>query len=87
MFPDFFIHKFREVGSFIEILKGRIMGDSKVRLSGVENALKAMKDERKVYEKERRDALRRPMAAPIDQTGEMIDRPVRESENRDISAI
>jgi hypothetical protein len=88
MFPDFFVHKMREVASFLQIVKGKVKGDSELRSRGVENALNVLEDERKVYEKEKKAARRGEITDPaIDRTGEMIDKPVRESENRDISAI
>ena len=76
MFPTFFFHKMREVASVLQIVKGKVSGKTKERVKGVDNALNAMDDERKVYEKEKRDAFQA-------KTPDMIDRPA----NQDISAI
>lgn len=87
MFPTFFVHKMREVASFLEIVAGKLKGDPDLRAKGVDDALNAMDDERKVYLKEKKEALRGETSDPaIDRTGDMIDKPVRES-NQDISAI
>lgn len=68
----FFLHKMREVGSFLKIVKGKATGDSKQRLEGVDDALNAMKDEKQDYEEEKSKAQ---------------DKVLRESGGQDISAI
>lgn len=87
MFPTFFKHKMREVKSFLRIMKGKATGDDQERQRGVDEALNAMKDEKRVYENEKREAKKgvdsdvatRPSADPR-------DKPIRES-GQDISAI
>ena len=58
MFPTFFKNKMREVGSFLRIMKGKATGDDSERIKGVDQALDAMKDEKKVYLKEKEEAKR-----------------------------
>lgn len=87
MFPTFFVHKMREVVSFLQIVKGKVSGDREKRIEGVDNALRAMDDERKVYIKEKKEAAQGKTSDPaIDRSGEENDKPIRES-NQDISAI
>ena len=56
MFPDFFIHKAKEVLSFLHIVRGKVTADPDARKRGVDEALSAMDKEREVYLKEKRDA-------------------------------
>lgn len=58
MFPKFFKHKMREVGSFLKIMKGKATGNDQERIKGVDGALNAMKDEKTVYKKEKAEAKR-----------------------------
>lgn len=92
MFPEFFKNKMREVGSFLKIMRGKATKNDKVRREGVDDALNAMKDEKKVYLKERREAEagvdsdisdRYRREHPIDPS----DKVIRESGGQDISAI
>lgn len=78
MFPTFFIHKMREVKSFLQIMRGKATGNNEDRIKGVDKALNAMKDEKRVYLNEKRQAER-------DEPGLGVKED-RES-NRDISAI
>lgn len=57
MSPKFFFHKMREVASFLKIMRGKVTGNQKDRVEGVDDALNAMKDEKKVYLDEKREAL------------------------------
>ncbi len=92
MFPEFFKNKMREVGSFLRIMKGKATGNDQERRKGVDEALNAMKDEKRVYMKEKREAehgvdsdisARYRMDHPIDPS----DKVIRESGGQDISAI
>ncbi len=56
MFPEFFKHKAKEVLSFLQIMKGKVTKDDKARQKGVDEALKAMDEERRVYLKEKEEA-------------------------------
>lgn len=58
MFPSFFFHKFREVMSFTQIVRGRMKQDHHQRLKGVESALEILEDEKRAYEAEIREAKR-----------------------------
>lgn len=58
MFPTFFVHKAKEVLSFLHIMKGKVTGNDEVRKQGVDEALRAMDEERAVYLRERREAER-----------------------------
>ena len=80
MSPQFFIHKMREVASFLKIMRGKATGNKKDRVVGADNALRAMKDEKEVYLDERRQALNE-----IPKAGK--DKVLRESGGQDISAI
>lgn len=80
MSPKFFAHKMREVASFLKIMKGKVTGNKKDRVEGVDDALNAMKDEKKVYMDEKREALNEQP-----QAGQ--DKVYRESGGQDISAI
>lgn len=84
MFPTFFKHKMREVGSFLRIMKGKVTGNREERRKGVDQALNAMKDERRVYEKQKEDASR---DRDSDILGKGQDKVLRESGGQDISAI
>ncbi len=86
MFPTFFKHKMREVASFLQIVRGKVTGNPQDRVKGVDHALEAMNDERRVYEKEKEEALRGETSDPMIDRSAEIDKPVRES-NQDISAI
>lgn len=80
MFPDFFKYKFREVKSFLRIMKGKVTHDDQERIAGVNDALKNMQDEKAVYQKEEQDAYN-----GIDPDTKRYQ-PDQES-GRDISAI
>lgn len=80
MSPKFFFHKMREVASFLKIMRGKATGNKKDRVEGVDDALNAMKDEKKVYLDEKREALNQQP-----QAGQ--DKVLRESGGQDISAI
>ena len=56
MKPSFFVHKMREVKSFLQIMRGKVTGDKEDRKEGVNKALDAMKDEKEVYLDEKREA-------------------------------
>jgi hypothetical protein len=58
MFPQFFVHKYKEVLSVLQILRGKLTGDPQMRIIGVNNALKAMQEERKTYLEEKKSAKR-----------------------------
>jgi hypothetical protein len=58
MFPTFFKHKAKEVLSFLHIMKGKVTGNDEVRKQGVDEALRAMDEEREVYLNEKREAER-----------------------------
>jgi hypothetical protein len=75
MSPKFFFHKMREVASFLKIMRGKATGNKKDRLEGVDDALNAMKNEKKFY----LDENQQP------QSGQ--DKVLRESGGQDISAI
>lgn len=81
MSPKFFFHKMREVASFLKIMKGKAIGSKKDRAEGVDDALNAMEDEKKVYLDEKREALNEKQP----QAGQ--DKVLRESGGQDISAI
>lgn len=80
MNPKFFFHKMREVRSFFKIIKGKVIGSKKDRVNGVDDALKAMNDERQVYLDEKQKALHEQP-----QSGQ--EKVFRESGGQDISAI
>jgi hypothetical protein len=86
MFPKFFKHKMREVGSFFKIIKGKATKNDQQRAEGVDDALRAMKEERRVYQEEKEDALR-----GVDKDTKRRNRPnekvLRTEVDRDISAI
>lgn len=94
MFPTFFKHKMREVRSFLKIMRGKATGNDEVRKQGVNDALNAMKDEKKVYLNEKEDA-KRGVDSDVKvrnnmkkSSGEERDKVIRESgEGQDISAI
>ncbi len=76
----FFFHKMREVGSFLKIMRGKVTGNTKDRVEGVDDALKAMKDEKEQYLDEKQQALnKQPQASQ--------EKVLRESGGQDISAI
>lgn len=92
MFPEFFKNKMREVGSFLKIMKGKATKNDQLRAEGVDDALNAMKDEKKVYQKEKNEAQsgvdsdlsdRFRREHPLDPS----DKVIRESGGQDISAI
>lgn len=89
MFPRFFKHKMREVASFLKIMKGKVTQDDSERIEGAKKALNAMKDERKVYEKEIDDAYKGidPDTKRYNAAEEGKDKVLRESGGQDISAI
>lgn len=92
MFPQFFKNKMREVGSFLRIMKGKATGNDQERAKGVDEALNAMKDEKKVYQQEKDEALRGvdtdfSNRYKKDHQGDPRDKVIRESGGQDISAI
>ncbi len=89
MFPEFFKNKMREVGSFLKIMRGKATGNDQKRAEGVDDALNAMKDEKKVYKKERNEALS-GVDSDINtrfRNEHPADKVIRESGGQDISAI
>lgn len=92
MFPTFFFHKMREVASFLQIVKGKVLGSPKERIKGVDNALNAMDDERQVYLKEKKEALQSKTSAKpknkknVKMNTSKMNKPSRNS-GQDISAI
>lgn len=92
MFPTFFKHKMREVRSFLRIMKGKATGNDEERKRGVDDALRAMKDEKDVYLKEKNEARKSVDSDVKIRSGEQQADP-RAKENResggqqDISAI
>jgi Sec-independent protein translocase protein TatA len=92
MFPTFFKHKMRKVGSFLRIVKGKVTGNDQERARGVDQAMNAMKDEKKVYQKEKNEA-RSGVDSDLnkrsrqDYPQEAQDKVIRESGGQDISAI
>ncbi len=56
MFPTFFKHKAKEVLSFLHIMKGKVTGNDEDRKDGVDEALRAMDEERQVYLREKKEA-------------------------------
>lgn len=82
MFPEFFIHKAKEVLSFLHIMKGKVTGDDKTRMKGVDEALNAMDEERDTYLKERQEASNK-----VDSDVPMRKKNVRGDLGRDVSAI
>ncbi|HXH75676.1 MAG TPA: hypothetical protein VNJ08_11955 [Bacteriovoracaceae bacterium] len=89
MSPKFFFHKMREVASFLQIMKGKITGNDKERVEGVNNALNAMKDEKEVYLEEKEDAQksRHRTRARKSSSKEKVIRESNRDIERDISAI
>lgn len=92
MFPEFFKNKMREVGSFLRIMKGKATGNDHERARGVDEALNAMKDEKKVYLKEKGEAERgidSDISARYrrEHPADPSDKVIRESGGQDISAI
>ncbi|HXH30910.1 MAG TPA: hypothetical protein VNJ01_08870 [Bacteriovoracaceae bacterium] len=86
MSPKFFFHKMREVASFLQIMKGKLTGSDAERVRGVDNALDAMKDEKKVYLDEKADALKKGSSSSKRKPKSSNDKVIRES-GQDISAI
>jgi hypothetical protein len=86
MFPKFFKHKMREVGSFLKIMKAKATNNDQQRAEGVDDALRAIKEERRVYQEEKEDAQR-----GVDRDTKRKSRPnekiLRTEVDRDISAI
>ncbi len=82
MFPEFFVHKAKEVLSFLHIMKGKATGDDKTRMKGVDEALNAMDEEREVYLKEKRDASRK-----VDPDVPLRNKNGQDEPSRDVSAI
>lgn len=87
MFPDFFRHKFKEVKSFLRIMKGKATGNDRERAAGVDDALKNMKEEQKTYEKEREEAYRGIDPDTKRFQPDPEEKVLRESGGQDISAI
>ncbi len=86
MSPKFFVHKMREVASFLQIMKGKITGSKQERIKGVDNALDAMKDERQVYLDEKQEALNKSNSRTKKKFNGNNEKVIRES-SQDISAI
>lgn len=87
MFPDFFKHKFKEVKSFVRIMKGKVSGNDQERLQGVDDALKNMKDEQRTYEEERREAYNGIDPDTKRFQPDPQEKVLKESGGQDISAI
>lgn len=87
MFPDFFRHKFKEVKSFLRIMKGKATGNDRERAAGVEDALRNMKKEQKTYENERDDAYRGIDLDTKRYQPDPQEKVLKESGGQDISAI
>lgn len=87
MFPRFFKHKMREVASFLKIMKGKVTQDDSQRVEGAKKALNAMKDERKVYEQEIKDAYQGVDPDTKRYQADAKDKVLRESGGQDITAI
>lgn len=85
MFPTFFKYKMREVRSFFRIMKGKLTGNNKERVAGADQALHAIKDEQRIYEKEKDVASRKVDSDNPITRGQ--DKVLRESGGQDISAI
>lgn len=86
MFPQFFKHKMREVGSFLRIIKGKVTGNDQERSKGVDEALNAMKDEKEVYLQEREEASK-GADSDLSNRPDPQEKVLRESGGQDISAI
>ncbi len=82
MFPEFFVHKAKEVLSFLHIMKGKVTGDDETRKKGVDEALRAMDEERQVYKKEKREA-----SGNVDSDVPLRNKNGRDEPSRDVSAI
>ena len=82
MFPEFFVHKAKEVLSFLHIMKGKATGDDKTRMKGVDEALNAMDEERQIYLKEKKEADRK-----VDSDIPIRNKNGRDEPSRDVSAI
>lgn len=84
MFPTFFKHKAKEVLSFLHIMKGKVTGNDEVRKQGVDEALKAMDEERQVYLREKKEAERN---VDSDVPGRKNPDDISRESSQDISAI
>lgn len=82
MFPEFFVHKAKEVLSFLHIMKGKVTGDDETRMKGVDEALNAMDEEREIYLKEKREASR-----STDSDVPLRNKNGQDEPGRDVSAI
>ena len=82
MNAKFFFHKMREVKNFLKIVRGKAKGEPHDRVKGVDGALNAMEDEKRVYLEEKNKALQEEREARTPQ-----DKVLRESGGQDISAI
>lgn len=82
MFPEFFVHKAKEVLSFLHIMKGKVSGDNETRMKGVDEALNAMEEEREIYLKEKREASR-----DVDTDVPLRNKNAQDEAGRDVSAI
>lgn len=83
MSPKFFLHKMREVASFLKIMGGKATKSPETRVEGVKDALNAMDDERKVYIEEMEDAIQEQgTASPKDK----VARELGSNYPRDVSA-
>lgn len=90
MFPTFFKHKMREVASFLRIMKGKVTGNDQERIKGADQALNAMKDERRVYQNEKAEA-KSGVDSDINlqnrRNPEPQEKVLRESGGQDLTAI
>jgi hypothetical protein len=100
MNPMIFVHKMREVRSFLNIVIGKITMNNKKRIKAATEALKEIEKERQLYEKEllkalsARDKHRKKTIVDIEIDVVQNEKPSafqekvqRESPFRDISAI
>jgi hypothetical protein len=81
MFPEFFKHKLKEIGSFLKIVGGKVTRDKEQQIQGAESALEASDEIRQDYLDEKRSAEREKQP----ETGQ--EKVLRESCGQDISAI
>lgn len=83
MFPQFFLHKYKEVLSVLQIIRGKLTGDKEMRIQGVNNVLKAMKEERQTYLQEKREAQKEKLYDQKLAQGQAssADKVIRESGN------
>jgi uncharacterized protein YjbJ (UPF0337 family) len=88
MWPAFFQHKKMELIGFLHLLRGKLTGNDQEQINGANQALNALDEEREVYLKEKRAAIRRVNPDwPEKKKTDFVPqgREERESNNRDIS--